>query len=82
MIPQDKLLHIILGFIWLGLALCIHLAYIVGGLGASLAASTTAYAVMYELSQWYRKDGQPDPWDAICTAAPGFAAWALFAIIK
>jgi hypothetical protein len=81
MLQQDKILHIILGLIWCGCALLAHVAFLLGGLGASLAASTTAYALMYEASQWYRREGQPDPWDAVATAAPGFAAWAALELL-
>ncbi|MFM1990229.1 MAG: hypothetical protein RJA99_3186 [Pseudomonadota bacterium] len=77
MIPRDKLLHIGLGCLWL---LCVVVSYWVlsrFGAGAFLAFQTTAYGALYEVNQWIRKEGQPDPWDAAATALPGWVAWGL-----
>lgn len=77
MIPRDKLLHIALGVLAVACALVALLIYGWFGLGPCLAYTTTAVGLLYEVQQWYRKEGQPDPWDALATAAPGFVAWAL-----
>jgi hypothetical protein len=47
----------------------------------AVAIGGIAFGVFYEFQQWYRKEGQPDVWDAIATALPGIvagAAWELF----
>ena len=79
MIPKDKLLHIGMGVF----AVLITLAVIElarHNLGAALAVMTTAFGVFYEAQQWWRKEGAVDPWDALATAAPGFAAWGLLEV--
>ena len=76
-IPRDKLLHLALGVLAI---LCAYVALWINslfGLGACMAYTTTAVGVLYEVQQWFRKEGQPDPWDALATAAPGWVAWAL-----
>ena len=81
MIARDKLLHIGLGLIALP---CAYVALWVDsllGLGACLAYTTTVVGILYEVQQWYRKEGQPDPWDALATAAPGFVAWGLLELL-
>ena len=50
-------------------------------LGAALALMTTTFGVFYEFQQWYRKEGVVDPFDALATAAPGWAAWALLEVL-
>lgn len=82
MIPRDKLLHIALGVLAIACALLALLVYEHLGLGACLAYTTTAVGVLYEVQQWYRKEGQPDHWDALATAAPGFVAWAILEMMK
>lgn len=80
-IPRDKLLHIALGVLAI---LCAYVALWVNsllGLGACLAYTTTAVGLLYEVQQAYRKEGQPDPWDAAATAAPGWAAWGVLTLI-
>ncbi len=81
MIPRDKLLHIGLGVLAIACALIALTIHAWFGLGPTLAYTTTCVGVLYELQQWYRKEGQPDLVDAAATAAPGFVAWALIAII-
>ena len=76
-IPRDKVLHIALGVLAI---LCAYVALWVNslfGLGPCLAYTTTAVGVLYEVQQWYRREGQVEALDAIYTAAPGFVAWAL-----
>lgn len=80
-IPRDKLLHIALGVLSI---VCALLALWISqrfGLGPTLAYTTTAVGVLYEVQQAYRKEGQPDPWDALATAAPGWAAWGVLTLI-
>lgn len=76
---KDKLQHIGLGVLAIlcafgALWLHQHL-----GLGATLAYTTTVVGVLYELQQWYRREGQPDWLDALATAAPGWIAWGVLA---
>ena len=81
MIARDKLLHIGLGLIALP---CAYVALWVNsllGLGACLAYTTMVVGGLYEWQQWFRKEGHPDPWDALATAAPGFVAWGLLEIL-
>lgn len=76
-IHRDKLLHVGLGVLAIA---CAYVALWVNslfGLGACLAYTTTAVGVLYEVQQWYRREGQVEALDAIYTAAPGFVAWAL-----
>lgn len=82
MIPRDKLLHIALGVLALA---CAYVALWVNslfGLGACLAYTTTVVGVLYEVQQWYRREGVVDPLDALATAAPGWVAWAVLELWK
>lgn len=81
-IPKDKLLHIALGVLAIACALLALVVYERFGLGPTLAYTTTAVGVLYEVQQWYRKEGQPDIYDALATAAPGFVAWGLLELIR
>jgi hypothetical protein len=81
MIPRDKLLHIGLGLLAIACALVALTVHAWFGLGACLAYTTTCVGVLYELQQWYRKEGQVDIWDAIATAAPGFVAWGVLELV-
>ena len=81
-IPRDKQLHIALGVLAIACALLALAIFERFGLGATLAYTTTAVGVLYEVQQWYRKEGQPDPWDAAATAAPGWAVWAAIELIR
>lgn len=79
--PRDKLQHFGLGALAIAcaaLALLIHRLY---GLGPTLAYTTTAVGVLYEVQQWYRKEGQPDPYDALATALPGWVVWLILSCI-
>ena len=82
MIPRDKLLHIGLGVLWLCATVTNLMVYTFFGLGPALAYGTTAFGILYEINQWIRKEGQPDPWDAAATALPGLVAWAILEAIK
>jgi predicted membrane protein len=76
MIPRDKILHIGLGVLAIACALVALAVNSLFGLGACLAYTTTVTGVLYEVQQWYRKEGHPDLLDALATAAPGWVAWA------
>ena len=79
MIAKDKILHLAMGAAAVIITvLVIELAKI--SLGGALAFMTTAFGAFYEFQQWYRKEGQPDPWDAAATAAPGWAVWGAIEI--
>lgn len=80
MIPRDKLLHIGLGVIWLAAALVSFWVLKVFGVGAFLAYQTTTYALLYEVNQAVRNEGQPEILDAAATALPGWVAWGLLSI--
>lgn len=82
MIPRDKLLHIGLGVLWLCATAVNLLVYSLFGLGPALAYGTTAFGILYEVNQWIRKEGEPSPWDAFCTALPGLVAWGLLEAFK
>jgi hypothetical protein len=77
MIPKDKLLHLGMG---VGSTVVIGAIHFLS-LGVAVAIGGIVFGVFYEFQQWYRKEGQPDAWDAIATALPGIvagAAWELF----
>jgi hypothetical protein len=78
---KDKALHLALGVLAIACALGALTIHAWFGLGACLAYTTTVVGVLYEVQQWYRKEGQPDLLDAIATAAPGFVAWGILTII-
>ena len=80
--PRDKLLHIALGVLAIACALLALVVYERFGLGPTLAYTTTAVGVLYEVQQWYRREGVVDPLDALATAAPGWVAWAVLEIWK
>lgn len=77
MLPQDKLLHLALGVLWLCNTLVNLWVFQTFGLGPAAAYGTTTYAILYEVNQWIRKEGYPDPWDAFCTSLPGWVFWLL-----
>ena len=81
-IPKDKVLHVALGVVWLAISIIGTWVLRDFGLGPALAYSTSVYAAMYEFSQWYRHEGQPEVLDAVATAAPGFVAWAALELFK
>lgn len=81
MLPKDKLLHIALGVLSICCAILALAIYGDFGLGPTLAYTTTVVGVLYEVQQWYRKEGQPDIYDALATAAPGWAAWGVITLI-
>lgn len=80
MLARDKQLHIVMGVGAVVLTLAaIWLAQ--WRLGAALALMSTAFGGFYEWQQAFRKEGQPDPWDALATAAPGWVAWMMMEMV-
>jgi hypothetical protein len=51
-------------------------------LGLAIAVGGIVFGAFYELQQWYRKEGQPDVWDAIATALPGVVAGIAWELMK
>ena len=82
MIPRNKILHLVMGVLAIACALAALMIHAFFGLGPTLAYTTTAVGVLYEVQQWYRGEGQVDVWDAVATAAPGFVAWGLLELIR
>lgn len=77
MLPRDKLLHLALGFIAIACAMLALWVRDRFGLGPCLAFTTTTVGILYEGQQWVRKEGEVSPVDALATAIPGWAAWAV-----
>ncbi len=80
--PADKWLHIALGIVWLAAASVSWFVLMLFGPGAFLAYHTTTFALLYEVNQAVRGDGQPDLLDAVATAAPGWLAWLAMEMTK
>jgi len=70
MIPKDKLQHLAMGVGSTAVLAAIHFLPI----GWAVAVGGIVFGVFYEFQQWYRKEGQPDVWDAVATALPGVVA--------
>jgi hypothetical protein len=51
-------------------------------IGWAVAIGGIVFGIFYEFQQWYRKEGQPDVWDAIATALPGIVAGATWELLK
>jgi hypothetical protein len=77
----DKWLHIALGIVWLAAAAVSWFVLQLFGPGAFLAYHTTVYALLYEVNQAVRGEGQPELLDAVGTAAPGWLAWLLIEVL-
>jgi hypothetical protein len=78
MIAKDKIQHLAMGVgstVVLGAIhfLPIGWAVVIGGI---------VFGVFYELQQWYRKEGQPDVWDAVATALPGIVIGSAWELLK
>jgi hypothetical protein len=80
--PKDKLLHFGLGCVWLFAAMVSYWVLVLFGIGPFLAYHTTVYALLYEINQLIRKEGQPDLLDAAATALPGFIAWGVLELLE
>lgn len=80
-IRRDKLLHIGLGILWLMATAVSLLVFAMLGWGPALAYGTTVFSLLYELNQYIRKEGQVEFWDFVCTALPGWVAWAVLEFV-
>jgi len=78
MIPRDKLQHLAMGVGSTFVLAAIHFL----PLGWAVAIGGIVFGIFYEFQQWYRKEGQPDVWDAIATALPGIVAGATWELLK
>lgn len=78
MIPKDKLQHLAMGVGAAAVLAAIHFLPI----GWAVAVGSIVFGAFYEFQQWYRKEGQPDVWDAIATALPGIVAGVAFELMK
>ena len=78
MIAKDKLQHV-----GMGIGACLVLAGLHHvSLGLALFLGCAAFGVFYEWQQWYRKEGTPDPLDALATTLPGLIAYAALEVHK
>lgn len=78
MIAKDKLQHV-----GMGVGACLVLVGLHHvSLGLALFLGCAAFGVFYELQQWYRKEGQPDVWDALATTLPGALAYLTLEVAK
>jgi hypothetical protein len=78
MIAKDKLQHLAMGVGSTVVLAAIHFL----PLGWAIAIGGIVFGVFYEFQQWYRKEGQPDVWDAIATALPGVVAGVALELLK
>jgi hypothetical protein len=78
MIAKDKLQHLAMGVGSTVVLGAIHFLPI----GWAVAIGGIVFGIFYEFQQWYRKEGQPDVWDAIATALPGIVAGATWELLK
>jgi hypothetical protein len=78
MIAKDKLQHLAMGVGSTIVLAAIHFL----PLGWAVAIGGIVFGIFYEFQQWYRKEGQPDVWDAIATALPGIVAGATWELLK
>lgn len=80
-IAPDKLKHFGAGVVTLMAAALVLYTYRSFGIGPAAALSTSLVGVAYELLQHYLRNGDPSPWDALATASPGWALWALISAL-
>jgi hypothetical protein len=78
MIARDKLQHLAMGFGSTVVLGAIHFLPI----GWAVAIGGIVFGIFYEFQQWYRKEGQPDAWDAVATALPGIVIGAAWELLK
>jgi hypothetical protein len=78
MIAKDKLQHLAMGVGSTVVLGAIHFLPI----GWAVAIGGIVFGVFYEFQQWYRKEGQPDVWDAVATALPGIVIGAAWELLK
>lgn len=74
----DKLQHIGLG---IGACLVLWVLHSMP-LGLALFLGCAIFGVFYEAQQWYRKEGQPDVWDALATTLPGALVYLTLEVAK
>jgi hypothetical protein len=78
MIAKDKLQHLAMGVGSTVVLGAIHFLPV----GWAVAIGGIMFGIFYEFQQWYRKEGQPDVWDAIATALPGIVIGAAWELLK
>jgi hypothetical protein len=78
MIAKDKLQHLAMGVGSTVVLGAIHFLPI----GWAVAIGGIVFGIFYEFQQWYRKEGQPDAWDAVATALPGIVIGAAWELLK
>lgn len=78
MIAKDKLQHLAMG---LGSTVVLGAIHFLP-LGVAIAIGGIVFGVFYEFQQWYRKEGQPDVWDAVATALPGVVVGVALELLK
>lgn len=78
MIARDKLQHLAMG---LGSTVVLGAIHFLP-LGVAIAIGGIVFGVFYEFQQWYRKEGQPDAWDAVATALPGVVVGVAWELLK
>jgi hypothetical protein len=78
MIARDKLQHLAMGFGSTVVLGAIHFLPI----GWAVAIGGIVFGIFYEFQQWYRKEGQPDAWDAVATALPGIVIGSAWELLK
>jgi len=78
MIAKDKIQHLAMGVGSTVVLGAIHFLPI----GWAVAIGGIVFGIFYEFQQWYRKEGQPDAWDAVATALPGIVIGAAWELLK
>jgi hypothetical protein len=78
MIAKDKLQHLAMGVGSTVVLGAIHFLPV----GWAVAIGGIVFGIFYEFQQWYRKEGQPDAWDAVATALPGIVIGAAWELLK
>jgi hypothetical protein len=78
MIARDKLQHLAMGVGSTVVLGAIHFLPI----GWAVAIGSIVFGIFYEFQQWYRKEGQPDVWDAVATALPGIVIGSAWELLK
>jgi hypothetical protein len=78
MIAKDKLQHLAMGVGSTVVLGAIHFLPV----GWAVAIGGIVFGIFYEFQQWYRKEGQPDAWDAVATALPGIVIGSAWELLK
>jgi hypothetical protein len=78
MIAKDKIQHLAMGVGSTVVLGAIHFLPV----GWAVAIGGIVFGIFYEFQQWYRKEGQPDAWDAVATALPGIVIGAAWELLK